>query len=176
MAKGSYGGGGGGLNAMSGGVPMAPPGAVAPGGGGPPPLPGAASPYGQQSGAPDPMDPSSPGYAQRMAMADQFHQNALRGNREGRAYSPGEMMRREAIIRTGAGGGGGYAPPQTTQKITPGGGNQNAFSPQAATVSQVPSGYDPSMSLRLMLAQLMSGGGTRKSSGTGDRAGFTTSA
>lgn len=172
MAKGSYGGGGGGLNALSGGAPMAPPGPVAPGGGGPPPLPGASGAPGASSV--DPMNPSSPGYAQRMAAVENFRRMSLRGNREGRPnYDPRRMTE---IMRTGsdpgAGGGGVWIPPQTTQKITPGGGNQNAFSPQAATVENVTT---PG---RWLLANLMSGlgGGARKYSGTGDRAGFTTSA
>lgn len=136
MAKG---GNGGQMNALSGGAPAAPPGVVASGGGGPPPLPGAVSPYGPQSGAANPMDPSSPGYAQRMAAAENFQRQALRGNRESRALSPGQIRQRMLSIQQGgdSGGGGGYIPPQVTEKITPGGGNQKAFSPQAAKVETV---------------------------------------
>jgi hypothetical protein len=106
----------------------------------------AATGWGQGSPSPgytgvgaNPMDPSSPGYAQRMAAAESFQRNALRGNREGRALSPGQIQMQAQAIMSGAGGGGGggWIPPQTTQKITPGGGNQNAFSPQAATVENV---------------------------------------
>jgi hypothetical protein len=154
---------GAGANLMPGGKPPLPPGAVASGGGGPPPLPGAVSPYGQQSGAVDP---------QRMAMAENFRRQSMRGNREGRALSPMQIdAMYSSILRGPTGGGGGGGAMQSV--VTPGGGNQNAFSPQAAKVSQVPAtgGFDPS-SMRLMLARLMAaGGGANKFSSTGDRQG-----
>jgi len=165
MAKGSYsGGGGGGLNALSGGAPMAPPGVVASGGGGPPPLPGAASP---QPGAVDP---------QRMAMAENFRRQSMRGNREGRALSPMQIDAMSSAIMRGPGGGLGGGGGGMQSIVTPGGGNQNAFSPQPATSRQVPTGgFDSSM--RLMLARLMAGGGgANKFAGTGDRGGYSTSA
>jgi hypothetical protein len=123
----------------------------------------------------NPLNPSSPGYAQRMAAAEMFQRQSMRGNREGRALSPGQLqMRTNAIATTGAdpglsaggvgmggvplgsvplggvGGGGSWIPAQTTQKITPGGGDQNAFSPQAATVENV------TTPARWVLASLMS--------------------
>jgi hypothetical protein len=167
MAK----GGGGGQAATTQVGPVKPPaGANVYGGGGPPPMPGASG----APGAPaiDPMNPSSPGYAERMAAAENFQRQSLRGNREGRPnYDPQRML---AIMRTGsdpgAGGGGGggvWIPPQTTQKITPGGGDQNAFSPQAATVENVTT---PG---RWAFANLMASMAPtfRKQSGTGDRQG-----
>jgi hypothetical protein len=100
-------------------------------------------------------------------MAENFRRQSLRGNREGRAFTPGEIQIRMNQILRGTGGGDGWIPPQTTQKITPGGGNQNAFSPQAATVEDVTT---PG---RMAFANLMAGRDRsyRKQTGTGDRQG-----
>lgn len=171
MAK----GGGGIMNpgaGMFGGTPPAPPGVSAPyastPGGGPPPLPGA--PAGQPAG-PDP---------QRMAMIEQFERNAMRGNREGRALSPGQIqMAVQSMMAPPPPGGGAGSPGGMETVITPGGGNQNAFSPQPATVTQrrvAGRGGGGDQTMRLQLAQLMNrAAGPRKYTSTGDRGGHTTS-
>jgi hypothetical protein len=140
---------------------------------------GTASPTGAGSGngmaGAGPIDP------QKMAAIEEFDRNSLRGNRESRALNPGQrLMMHQAMMQDaqgvgGGGVGGGGAGGGMRTVVTPGGGDQNAFSPQAATVSQVQQpGSDNSAALRALLAQMV-GGGARKFSGTGDRGGYTTS-
>src|SRR5262249_7189166 len=91
------------------------------------------------------------------------------GGRAGKLTLRQQMMRDQ---QPGAlGGGWGGTPAGVTYK--PGGGDQKAWSPQAATVVKTPATPGgPPPGLRSLLAQLMASRG--KMSGTGDRAGYTT--
>jgi hypothetical protein len=103
---------------------------------------------------------------------------------DGRLHTRGEVplyggsLNREIAAQSPWAAFSGGAPGSTGGPVvTPGGGNQNAFSPQAARVTQAPAtpGTSQADALRAILSQMVRGGGGNRYYGRGNTAGYTTS-